>query len=277
MIIAEQQGAVLALYDDEYSAPRNRHAPKRQAVSSFSRKSRRRLMILLNRLDYNCKLTFVTLTFHASPSMSEATRAFKKFARIMIRLFPNSYAIWRKEFQPGRGAIHFHLLYFNLPFFPQEELQNLWTRCTGEDRSIVDIRLVRGRKHAMRYVSKYLAKVPEAAGITSLDNSPYWNIEGKKSIGRCWGYLNAALFRFAPATRIAINDPDLTAYWWWAIKSMTGGRCGLDPHVAIMFGDDVHDQMVFAMRHSRVYGELPPDEGKLCYNKGGNSSKACIN
>jgi len=267
MIIAEQQGAVLAIYDDEYRAPANPAAAKREVISSFTRKSRRRMLILLNRLDYNCRLSFVTLTFHASPTISQSNIAFKRFARVMRRRFPQSYAVWRREFQPQRGAVHFHLLFFNLPFIPQDELQELWTRCTGEDRSIVDIRLVKTRKHAMKYVSKYIGKVSDDPAITSLEHSPYWNREGRKSIGRCWGYINAELFRFAPTTRIAINDPDMTAYWWWSIKHRTGGRCGLDPHVAILFGDDVHDDMVFAMTYARVFGELPPDEGKICYDE----------
>lgn len=266
MIVAEQQGAVLCLYDDAHRAPSNLRAAKRGQITEFTRKSRRRMMILLNRMSFDRRVSFLTLTFHASPTIAQSNVAFKRLMRILRRRYPDFYAVWRREFQPQRGAIHFHLLCFALPFIPQAELQDLWTRCTGEDRSIVDIRLVKSRKHAMAYVSKYIAKVQDDKKISSLENSPYRDREHRKSIGRCWGYVNVKAFAFAPTTRVAINDPDLTAYWWWSIRCLTNGRCGNSKHVLICFGDDVHDQMEFAMKHARLYGELPPEDGKVCYD-----------
>lgn len=138
------------------------------------------------------RATFITLTFTGMVSHVEAKRAFKQFSMRLRRAFEQTSAIWRLEYQTKRGAIHFHLLCFNLPFWEQAKLQKTWEACTGEVRSIVDIRLVHGARSIMGYVSKYIAKVDERV-TTSLDDGSYQHGEGGGSAGRFWGYINKEL------------------------------------------------------------------------------------
>lgn len=138
------------------------------------------------------RATFITLTFTEVVSNEQAKKVFKRFAMRLRRKFSNASAVWRMEFQE-RGAIHFHLLAFNLPFWKQKELQQAWEACTGEARSIAHIKLIHGARSVMAYVSKYIAKVDDRAAPTSLDNVSYQHVEGKTVIGRFWGWINKEL------------------------------------------------------------------------------------
>lgn len=122
----------------------------------------------------------------------EAKRAFKRFSMRVRRAFPQTSIVWRMEYQE-RGAIHFHLLCFNLPYWSQKELQKTWEACTGESRSIVDIRLVHGARSVMAYVSKYIAKASQTELPTSLDDVSYQHDCSEESAGRFWGYINKEL------------------------------------------------------------------------------------
>lgn len=135
------------------------------------------------------RATFITLTFTEMVTHEEAKRAFKQFSMRLRRAFTSASAIWRLEYQPQRGAIHYHLLVFNLPFWLQAEVQKTWEACTGEIRSIVDIRLVHGARSVMGYVSKYIAKV-DNEDPTSLDDVSYQHKEEKQALSRFWGYIN---------------------------------------------------------------------------------------
>jgi len=109
------------------------------------------------------------------------------------------------EFQE-RGAIHFHLLLFNLPFWKQAELQAVWEACTNEERSIVDIRLVHGARSIMSYISKYIAKVDDREGFTSLEDGAYQHGEREKLSGRFWGYINKELLPLGEVVAGVLTD-----------------------------------------------------------------------
>jgi len=118
----------------------------------------------------------------------EAKKAFKRFAMRLRRAFPAVSAVWRMEPQE-RGAAHFHLLVFNLPFWKQCDLQMVWEACTGEKRSIVHIKLVHGARSVMAYVSKYIAKEDARDELTSLDDDAYQHAPREKLAGRFWGWI----------------------------------------------------------------------------------------
>ena len=267
MIVIEKQGAVLAAYDPEYRAPLNRRHPKRGDVTAFTRKSRRRMLLFMNRMDFTARCTFLTLTFHGDPTVSQSNKALKRFIQRLNRKFPGASAVWRRELQPQRAVIHFHLLIFNMPFWDQRDLQLVWSACTREDRSIVWVKLLYGRRAAMAYVSKYIAKALDEPEITSLDICPYQPVPRKRKIGRSWGYINADALPLAQAERVAVVDDGLTAWLWRAIREKTHGRCGQDPHIVIMFGEEAGAIMLFIRQNARVIGELPPETGKICYNR----------
>lgn len=261
MRVIEQQGAVVMAYDPDHRAFPPVKSPKRGDVTNFSRKSRRRLMILLNRLDYTqTRAAFLTLTFSGIPTPKEAKRALKQFRMRLARKFPGASAVWRMEFQE-RGAIHFHLIIFAMPFWPQRDIQHCWEECTHEEKSIVHINALRSRRKVLYYASKYIAKVEKGDSTTSLDLSPYQHTQEPESIGRVWGWINYEALPLADKHVIVIADAELERYLWWAIRAQSEGRCGNDPHVAMLFCEEAQQLLEWVKRHSTHWAELP-SEGK---------------
>jgi len=86
-----------------------------------------------------------------------------------------------------RGAPHFHLLCFDLPFISIDWVQSMWYSILKTPTSLqygnaVDLQIIRsigGKSLIMSYVSKYIGK-PSGNG----------NREGSKKLGRIWGYWN---------------------------------------------------------------------------------------
>lgn len=205
MYVAEQQGQVIGLRNLAFGK-RMAGGGKRAAVTGFSVASRRRLIDLMARLDTSqVRTTFITLTFSSIPTATFAKQALLKFRKRLFRKHSNVSIVWRMEYQK-RGSIHFHLIAFGLPFIDQAELQNTWTECTGEERSIVDIRLVRSSTMLMKYVSKYVAKPTDADGSTSLENNAYLSVPCDEWQGRVWGIWNKTALPVAPRHACVITD-----------------------------------------------------------------------
>jgi len=161
------------------------------------------------------------------------------------RKFPQASAIWRKEPQQ-RGAWHYHLIVMNMPYWSQREIQDVWTACTGEARSIVHIKLLRGgKRQAMHYVAKYLAKQEAAAvGSTSLDNAPYQHDSQETSdddTGRFWGWINRKGLPFDIRRQLMIDDDDLIRRLWLTASAMTRGRAGQSLHAMRLYGTCCYD------------------------------------
>lgn len=202
----EAQGSLLSLKVVGYKSRPNPHGARRGVIRTFSAESRRRLMRFMARLKVRkIRATFLTLTFSEMVSHDTAKRVFKRFTMRVRRLFPQASAVWRLEYQPKRGAIHYHLLCFNLPFWKQAEVQKTWEECTLEQRSIVDIRLVHGARSIMAYVSKYIAKIDNDAP-TSLDDGAYQH-EGKNpALSRFWGWINKECLPLGQVLRGILTD-----------------------------------------------------------------------
>lgn len=267
MIVIEKQGHVLAAYDPQYTPRRPARAPQRGQITGFSRKSRRRMLLFLNRCDFSATRTsFLTLTFHAIPTIDDATRSFQKFMKRLRRTFPNAAGIWRKEFQE-RGAAHYHVLLTNVPYIGWRSILRTWRECTPDHDGSIHIKLLRTHKAIIGYVSKYIAKPTNADGSPLLDVSPYLTAAQNQSVGRAWGWINKEGLPLAQTTRILIDDPDMSAALWLAAQQETGGKCGTDPHVVIIFRQDAAETMAFIMSHVRAYLSLPADRGKICYNE----------
>lgn len=158
--------------------------PKRGIITSFSRKSRLRLLKLGARLNIGAGAVFVTLTYRKN--MTDAVEAKRHLALICLRLkrkFNGISIIWRMEFQE-RGAIHFHLIVFNRRYIKATMLTQWWQDITGDD-AYPDVQALRTGRQAMYYMSKYLAKDEQAASTDGLDNEPY----SDTWIGRFWGIV----------------------------------------------------------------------------------------
>jgi hypothetical protein len=195
---------------------------KRGNIRVMSRKSRNRLIDLFARIDgRGCQIKFVTLTFGGTPTHQEAYACLRRFLERLRRKHPEVALVWRKELQ-DRGAIHYHLLIYHMPYYPQRALQRVWTDVTGENLSIVDIRAVYNDAMASRYVSKYIAKVDDREA-SSLEDVPYLHADENQSSGRWWGVHNAANLPMATRLEFRITGRDHTRYIAWWIERMIPG------------------------------------------------------
>lgn len=190
---------------------------RRGVVSSFSSKSRKRLIDILLSVDLrkeqkNCPITFITLTYpqdHVDPV--ESKRHLSMFLRSMRRRFPGASGVWRMEFQ-RRGSVHYHLLVFNLPFWRYALLNEVWSRIIGSPEYVrTEIKAMRSWRGVASYASKYVAKcdserseraTPKRASEASASEAggslvydPYLSdSSGVDSVGRFWGVFNRRSF-----------------------------------------------------------------------------------
>lgn len=162
----------------------------RGTIKEFSSGARRRMMEFFARTEIKgVRITFVTLTFQGIQHVQYAKKCLRRLLARIARKYPLASGVWRFEYQ-DRGAPHFHVLFYNLPYWPQRELQQVWTACTKEDRSIVDIRLVSGAKQLMNYISKYCAKKEVNDATPSLEEVTYLHAVGFEGEGKHWGLFN---------------------------------------------------------------------------------------
>lgn len=186
----EAQGSLLTMRLLDAKKRPNIATSKRGRIRSFSSQSRRRILRFMARIKGGSyRAVFITLTFAGYPTNAQAKEALRRLKMRISRKHPKACFVWRMEYQK-RGSIHFHLVCFALPFWQQSDLQQVWTKCTGEVSSRADIRLIRSKRGVMHYVSKYIAKRSRAKPSTSLVSVPYLHGRRKWRKGRFWGYHN---------------------------------------------------------------------------------------
>lgn len=209
----------------------------------FTVASRRRLIELTARLRVRkIRTSFLTLTFAGTPTAENAKIAFKRLRMRFDRKYPKWSAIWRMEHQT-RGAIHFHLICFNLPFIAQAALQNIWQGCTREPLSIVHISLVKGGdREVMSYVSKYVAKLLPDEISTSLDKAPYPHVQPDETDdpGRFWGTINRSKLPWAVRRKVCFDDMIAFNNLWSWMTAATKGKIGEYRHNARCYADNVY-------------------------------------
>ncbi|MEM9952147.1 MAG: hypothetical protein AAF846_11130 [Chloroflexota bacterium] len=158
----------------------------RSVVTEFSPQSRRRMIENLNRIDWQAQksVKFITLTYGQEyPDHQQAKIHLASFIKRLRRLYPLCSGIWRVELQE-RGAPHFHLFIFNMPFLHHSTLARIWAEIIGDEfcdhnvytdkdrikkhivtlpsgvhAPFVQIKKLINHRQAMYYVSKYMAKV----------------------------------------------------------------------------------------------------------------------
>lgn len=180
---------------------------KRGKVTTFSKRSRKRLIEWFNRLDIKHKPVFITLTYtqvwpHPRQAKSDLACLLMRISRHFDGLPMSGF--WRMEFQ-RRGAPHFHLILFGIPYFDKLTLQKMWADVIHDETGSVFTRIeqIKGVRHLMSYVSKYVAKVSPDGGFNYVpylcvpqnqdtDNDSDNDNEGdsEESIGRFWGVWN---------------------------------------------------------------------------------------
>ena len=213
---------------------------RRDVVNEFSAAARRRLLALFNRMDLrSVKAVFLTLTYGQEfPSPRDAKRHLRRFLERLRRRWPGCSAVWRLEFQE-RGAPHFHLVLFGLPYVPKEDMQALWAECVPVsmwDHSGAELRypftrieMIESKRRLLSYVSKYVAKGgKKAAGASDGDSvAGGFNLgaylhagqfvhpltgELCGSVGRWWGVFNADALPMAVATVVRVTGALAAVY-----------------------------------------------------------------
>lgn len=174
---------------------------KRGHITTFSKQSRTRLFDLFHRLEIKQKPIFLTLTYGEDYPDAKTAKSHLRAFLERIRRIPGGKsvsAVWRMEFQK-RGAPHFHVLFFGLPFIKKEAIQRAWGQITRTDRPITRIEQVRSHKSLMAYVSKYVAKIEpsEDSGFNSLSYLHAYQAKHGENIGRVWGCFNKDSLPFA--------------------------------------------------------------------------------
>jgi hypothetical protein len=164
----EAQGSLLSLSVDWKTKDRRVAGGVRGDVLTFSRQSRLRLLRKIARVNAD-KAVFVTLTYPARfPSSKRAKEHLRAFLEKIRRRYPAASAIWKLERQ-SRGAPHFHLLFFNLPFIPFSMLRRWWAHTIAafvdEHLPRVRIERVRSQNGVMYYAAKYCAKADAGGGV----------------------------------------------------------------------------------------------------------------
>lgn len=167
---------------------------KRGDVQEFTKASRRRQLRAIAEInqDEAGLPTFITLTYplewpRDGHVVKEHLRAFRM---ALDRRFPESWGMWRLEYQ-RRGAPHFHLLLWGVQFEDAERwalergwLSFTWYRiCRSGDLKHLAAgtrwEAVRSWRGVRSYCAKYLGKAGEVP-------------EGVERCGRFWGKIGAA-------------------------------------------------------------------------------------
>lgn len=98
---------------------------------------------------------FITLT-HAQDiqTLKESNSYFKAYELEVRRQYGDMQYIAVPEFQPISGRVHYHVLYFNMPYISnhKESLEHVWPH------GFTKIEAVRSINAMPRYISKYMTK-----------------------------------------------------------------------------------------------------------------------
>lgn len=232
-------------------------AARRGKVLRFSAKSRRRLHLLLGKVDAGAGVLFVTLTVsdavaHDGRSMKEYLRRFK--ARV-ARRFPAASMLWRLECVPRKsGAFvgvavgHYHALLWGVPDQPglRDWIADAWSGAVG-DASRTRVEVPRSSKKVQGYMSKlYLAKPGDDQMIPD--------------VGRSWGVLQDDRIPWAAAVvrrltyREAVQLLRVLRRWIVAGRRSRGRR-GKVPYLHRWKAFFVPDPVFWADRLGGIVGD----------------------
>ena len=225
----------------------------RRFKTSFSKGSRRRLLrhfAKLDRRNYESDgIYFCTLTLPDVPASMEPAqwkRWLDSFLKRMRREYKYAAGAWRLEMVKRKSGTlagemvgHFHLAIFNVPaskrHLPPVQLlaefrklaSKAWNEIVGGDEAHlkfgVQTEIKRG-KRALRYMSKYVSKMPEDADASAVD------------IGRHWGIFNKAELPVSPVIRLWVHGFKNDAAMWLfrAIAGVPEDRAMRLPSISIM-------------------------------------------
>ena len=177
---------------------------KRGKISCFSKASRRRMLQILSKLNKSKipddKILFITLSAPGTDSNWQDVSGEqwkKRLNNFLIQLRQKhlekmQFGMWRMEFQ-ARGAIHFHLVLWNVKYLDKDWVAKCWNRicCKDLDQEVArkhlsastQVEPARGWGKTQEYFSKimaYLAKEETESESVLI---------AIKQFGRHWGII----------------------------------------------------------------------------------------
>jgi len=129
-------------------------------IDNFSRAQRKiKRLINSNSFVYGYRPIFVTYTFARNEqNIKEANRVFKRhiddLRRNIVGRSLRYVAVPELQY---RGAIHYHAVFFDLPFI--DDIKNVFAKSWGLEEGFVQIKAVEHVNNIGAYVSKYFSKL----------------------------------------------------------------------------------------------------------------------
>ena len=166
--------------------------PKRGKVRGLSRKSRKNLLRVINKLEPSQNYYFLTLTYSAV-WVDDPKVWHRHLALLFKRLranFPKSSGLWRLEFQK-RKAPHFHIL-LHVP----NGAKNLFKVCQQSWLNSIDDHSWSAREYAVD-LSHVGSEFKNCALYQALYQAKDANDRIDIATGKCWGRYNK---RFLPTS-----------------------------------------------------------------------------
>ena len=161
---------------------------KRGRIVEYSRSARKRLLNLLNTINRTAVRVmplFITLTYPAVwvNNANAWKRHLDTFGKAVRKKYPTAAFIWKLEYQK-RGAPHFHLILFGVPFIPWQWVAQQWWVAVGSGDIThlvagTEVRRIKSWRGVMSYAAKYMTKAGLPASV------PY--------SGRFWGVIGRSL------------------------------------------------------------------------------------
>lgn len=184
-------GQVLSLKGRKHPGTAPPPGASRGVVSTLSKRSRKRLLRKLASIDHDklhCMPLFVTLTYPGTwpADPKQWKRDLDNICKRLQRRFPNAAIVWKLEPQQ-RGAPHFHLLLFNVPWLDRDWIAQAWYDVVGSNDpnhllAGTEVRRVRSWRGVLSYAAKYVAKVNEELPTGWENVGRIWGIRGAKNL-----------------------------------------------------------------------------------------------
>jgi len=162
---------------------------KRGRIGGFSDKSRKRFLLFVSSLRRDVLPLFITLTYPdrwPEEWSNWKDHLHKWWSHEVARKWPGASCVWKLEPQE-RGAPHFHLMVWGVPFMPHEWLARTWWKTVGSGeeghlRAGTRVERARSFRGVMCYAGKqYLGKRVELPAS--------WG-----NVGRFWGAMGRKHF-----------------------------------------------------------------------------------
>lgn len=215
--------------EDGGDRPRRRVGSSRGVVWAFSDRSRRRLMLSVNRLPEG-EYLLVTLTLPGEAlSADDLREAFRAFRMRLYRRFPAAVGLWKLEFQ-RRGAGHYHLMLLEssvmrAPLF-EAWAKSAWYEVVGSGDSR---HLKRGVDvQRLRKIGAYLASyLKKEGGVKAYQDSAPEGFYGRRwgVVGLRWSSpAHLRRLHFSELVRV-LSTMDDEGWLAWSPRTLV--RCGV--------------------------------------------------